>query len=258
MKNLKISETDCFLFYNFFFKFFKLAFNKRVRSVKAKREKLNAEMRQRQQQEQQEDQVEVEEEVAQQQNGEDLNHRVSSESDQQQTPSTAAITKQSGEEEEANACTCVKCSIVYHEAKIKGTTPSEIKCALTCTRCQQKLVNCKCCSASASSTANQSGQTKSDRCCTAVNTIEATTESECLSSTPVVNSVNSVNSASVCPNEPKTPPTQSTATSNMSQSVTGSPSVAFKNELNQFESKLFNIKNELVSFPLKLSIFKDF
>lgn len=200
-------------------------------------------MRQRQQEEEERDQVDEEE----QNREEDLNHRViSSESDQQTPSSTAAITKQS--EEEASACTCVKCSIVYHEAKIKGTTPSEIKCALTCTRCQQKLVNCKCCSASASSTINHqaAGQIKSDRCCTAANIIESSTESECLSSTPVVNSAS-------CSNEPKTPPSpQTTVMSNTSQSVNGSPSVAFKNELSHFESKLFNIKNELVSFQLKL------
>lgn len=122
----------------------KLAFNKRVRSVKAKRDKLNAEMRQR------------------------------NSPQPESSPSEGALPV-----DDSSACTCVKCSIVYHEAKIKGTTPDEIKCTL---KYQQKLVNCS--------------KTSSD-----------TTADESLSPAP-------------------TPP---------------------KNDFAQFETKLFNIKNELVN-----------
>ncbi len=39
-------------------------------------------------------------------------------------------------------CNCVKCSISYHEAYIKGITDVNL---ITCKKCQLKIIECECC-----------------------------------------------------------------------------------------------------------------
>ena len=48
-------------------------------------------------------------------------------------------------------CSCVKCSILYHEALIKGITDIN---AILCNKCNNKLVACKCCSSLNNACAN--------------------------------------------------------------------------------------------------------
>jgi trimeric autotransporter adhesin len=118
----------------------KMAFNKRCKSVKLKREKLNLELQKRQQQKQQEKPVQAEEGPVEQLSNN--NH-------------TQPLKLQNLE-----ICTCVKCAIIYHEALIKGITDVN---AIICNKCNYKLIYCKCCSgsstsSSSSSTSNMSAQ----------------------------------------------------------------------------------------------------
>lgn len=153
----------------------KIAFNKRLKSVKLKREKINAEMSNRNQ--------------------------------LKQTTCTRALDNPNHLSEQAEPCTCVKCSIVYHESLIKGivssssTAPSAASVSVACSKC--KLNNCKCCLASNSS----SSSTNSDL-------------------------------SSNLDDKPRSKDFESTA----------KKSPGFKEEFDQFEEKLFNIKNELVIF----------
>jgi len=100
----------------------KLAFNKRCKSVKLKRDKLNVEIGKR------------------------------------KTGGLGRLEEQEQNEIGENAkevkadqmelCSCVKCSIVYHEAMIKGITDIN---AIVCKKCSNKLIGCKCCSSNLSS-----------------------------------------------------------------------------------------------------------
>lgn len=206
-----------------------MAFNKRVRSVKAKRDKLNAELKQRQQESS---------------NNSEIDSTTTTNKSTNKEDEKTAIVTNSGEKEEtneeSNACTCVKCSIVYHEAKIKGTTTSEIKCALSCSRCQQKLVNCKCCKTTTTTTT----------CENDITTANHHSSSTALNMSPVssTNHLNSGDSAKVV----NLSASSSSPNSSYSSSSSSSTSQSLKNEFVQFENKLFNIKNELVIIYFKI------
>ena len=103
----------------------KMAFNKRSKSVKLKREKLNTEWQKRLQ-------VQA---VA----GEDKAPRPLHE--------TAADSEQ---------CKCVKCSISYHESLIQKEA--------VCKRCNSKLLACKCCSSSSHSMGGGSDAANTSLC----------------------------------------------------------------------------------------------
>jgi hypothetical protein len=208
-----------------------MAFNKRVRSVKAKRDKLNAELKQRQQ------------ESSNNTDTDSTTNKSTNKEDEK-----TAIVANSGEKEEANeetnACTCVKCSIVYHEAKIKGTTTSEIKCALSCSRCQQKLVNCKCCKTTTTTT-----------CENDITTANHHSSSTALNMSPVSSSSNHLNSGGDSAKVVNLSASSSSPNSSYSSS-SSSTSQSLKNEFVQFENKLFNIKNELVIIFITINVTK--
>ncbi|RNA41380.1 hypothetical protein BpHYR1_011939 [Brachionus plicatilis] len=85
----------------------KIAFNKRLKSVKSKRDKLNLEMKERQ-------------------SGQLNGHRV--------TPDGADASQ-------TDLCNCVKCSIIIHEALIQGLQNVH---EILCKKCHSKLNSCKC------------------------------------------------------------------------------------------------------------------
>ena len=112
----------------------KLAFNKRCKSVKVKRDKLNVELAKRKTK----DLSRVEEKVEE--------HVESGRQQQQQQEEPA--------EAQIELCSCVKCAIVYHEALIKGITDIH---AIVCRKCNSKLIGCKCCSSNLSSASLSAG-----------------------------------------------------------------------------------------------------
>ena len=110
----------------------KMAFNKRCKSVKVKRDKLNVELAKRKTK----DLSRVEEKVEE--------HVENGKQQQQEEPAEAQI----------ELCSCVKCAIVYHEALIKGITDIH---AIVCKKCNSKLISCKCCSSNLSSASLSAG-----------------------------------------------------------------------------------------------------
>ena len=110
----------------------KMAFNKRCKSVKVKRDKLNVELAKRKTK----DLSRVEEKVEE--------HVENGKQQQQEEPAEAQI----------EICSCVKCAIVYHEALIKGITDIH---AIVCKKCNSKLISCKCCSSNLSSASLSAG-----------------------------------------------------------------------------------------------------
>ena len=174
----------------------KMAFNKRCKSVKQKRDKLNAELQKRHQ-----DQIQQQQRLSIEVNNIETTMVLSEE------PFSPSKTNDQSQAQhnQQELCTCVKCSIVYHEALIKGITDIQ---AIVCKKCKNKLINCKCCSSYMSTNGNGNG---------------------CLSPTPSSNSTgnNRFSMSSLSTEQ------------NVRQSI--------KDEFVQFEDKLFNIKNELVS-----------
>ena len=182
----------------------KLAFNKRCKSVKQKRDKLNAELFKRQEQHHQQQQKSLTVDVCN-----DNNNTVILDDNQQLPMSPSNIKVNTIEPHEL--CTCVKCSIVYHEALIKGITDIH---AIVCKKCKNKLVHCKCCSSYQTSpllgNCNSNGFTLSP----SLSTSSSNTSSNRFS-------------------------VSSISTENIGRTTS-------KDEFVQFEDKLFNIKNELV------------
>lgn len=149
----------------------KMAFNKRCKSVKLKREKLNVELKQREE---------------------------CLKSKHVRASAAFAETQQQCNEQESSACTCVKCSIVYHESLIKGINP-----VTQCNKCNLKSsTGCKCCTATSPTNTNP-------------------TESQ------------------LQQQQPQQLPTKPNATTGL------------KDDFNQLEQKLFNIKHELVCDPIQ-------
>lgn len=150
----------------------KMAFNKRCKSVKLKREKLNAEMKQR-------------------------HHQLNNNNNKKKQ-------EEIKETQVEKVCTCVKCSILYHEAMIKGfSNLNEI---------QTKMANCKCCSTHSNHLNNRTNSTTNNE----------------------------------------------TNTENLNDKKTLNTNTNNTNVKDKFEEKLFNIKNELVSFKNKQVVQKYF
>lgn len=177
----------------------KLAFNKRLKSVKIKREKINAE----------------------------INLRNQTKQDFNNLSNTNLKNNNHNANTTAEPCMCVKCTIVYHESVIKRVVQvsNEIKTNL-CNKCCKNLINYKCCNSN-----EQTSKVSLSSICSNA-TMSNNNFSEALSLT----STSSLNNSSECSDTKKIP--------------------FIKEELNQFEDKLFNIKNELVIiFILNLKIF---
>ena len=169
----------------------KMAFNKRSKSVRLKREKLNSEWQSR------------------------FSNHTQTPQKQVATPRLLKLddTQTPQQKHDPETCKCVRCSIVYHETLIKSV--SDMKTSI-CRKCANKMIACKCCSSSASSISF----------------------SEDSSSSSIAND--------------KKEADNTTAKSDENIDVIPAKKA---NEFNQFEEKLFNIKNELVSFlDSKLSI----
>ena len=103
-------------------------------------------------------------------------------------------------------CKCVKCSIVYHESIIRSVNDMR---SIVCRKCSAKMVACKCCTESTGS----------------------------------ISGVSSTSSTSVTGDEKQMTKTADNKTQNDRIKVLNSLEPIKKDE---FESKLFNIKNELV------------
>lgn len=160
----------------------KVAFNKRSKSVRLKREKINSEWQARFQQNQ------IQQQTPQK---------------QQQPPNFKYLEETPVQKHDPETCKCVKCSIIYHETLIKSV--SDMKSSI-CRKCSIKSTGCKCATSSSSSMASFSDTVSN------VSNAEAT-------------------------KKPTETPTIDNGTKHPK-----------KSEFNQFDEKLFNIKNELVTY----------
>lgn len=106
----------------------KMAFNKRTRSVRLKREKLNSEWLQ-----------------MSGVNRDESNNPILGVA-KQQIPTSVKLMSQQRHDPET--CKCVKCSIVYHESLIRGVNDTK---SAVCRKCGVKLVACTCCTSSSGS-----------------------------------------------------------------------------------------------------------
>lgn len=166
----------------------KVAFNKRSKSVRLKREKLNSEWQARFQLNQTQHQT--------------------PQKQQQPAPNFKYLEETPVQKHDPQTCKCVKCSIIYHETLIKSV--SDMKTSM-CRKCSIKLTACKCATSSSSSMASFSDSAS------IVSNPTETTKKPTSPDTPIIDNIN---------RHPK------------------------KSEFNQFDEKLFNIKNELVTDQL--------
>lgn len=166
----------------------KVAFNKRSKSVRLKREKLNSEWQARFQLNQTQHQT--------------------PQKQQQPAPNFKYLEETPVQKHDPQTCKCVKCSIIYHETLIKSV--SDMKTSM-CRKCSIKLTACKCATSSSSSMASFSDSAS------IVSNPTETTKKPTSPETPIIDNIN---------RHPK------------------------KSEFNQFDEKLFNIKNELVTDQL--------
>jgi hypothetical protein len=196
----------------------KMAFNKRCKSVKLKREKLNAEIKKRYSEQ---SHVKPAESISSTATSEAINFETNTNN--------------------SSLCTCVKCSIAYHEAKIKGITDVN---EIICSKCSNKLLICKCCSfhSSSNSLDTNSSTTAPSSIATSSSTSNSIVNNSQISNlkvsiqTPV--STTPTNTQ-VCPASPKSSSELQPQTNLNNKKTTNNGFV-------QFEEKLFNIKNELV------------
>jgi hypothetical protein len=114
----------------------KVAFNKRSKSVRLKREKLNSEWQSR------------------------FQMQTQTQTPQKQQPNSSfkSLEETPQQKHDPETCKCVKCSIIYHETLIKSV--SDMKGSM-CRKCSSKLVACKCCTSSSSSMASFSDTSSS-------------------------------------------------------------------------------------------------
>lgn len=201
----------------------KMAFNKRCKSVKMKREKLNAEIKKR---------------YSEQSHSKPTESISSSSS----TAATEAINFENSTNN-SSLCTCVKCSIAYHEAKIKGITDVN---EIICSKCANKLLICKCCSFHSSSNSldtNSSATTPSSIATSSStsNSIIANNHNSNIKCSTQAPACTTSTNASLCPTS-SMPSSEFQAKNNFNEKKASN----LNNEFVQFEEKLFNIKNELV------------
>lgn len=218
----------------------KMAFNKRLKSVKLKREKLNIEFSQRQQQTQ-------------------LKPTTQNDSTTTIDPITATNTSSclllttkspATTDTQSTQCMCVKCSIVYHESVIKskvGTAGTK-----TCAKCNKPSspAQCKCCSQNLH--CEQTSPSLFDYP-PGTDTAKASSVSIGLNGTLLSNNseLESLkSSSSLISSSSHTISSESAVVSStiVTKTVnTNGKQAPIKQELSQLDDKLFNIKNELVN-----------
>lgn len=226
----------------------KMAFNKRLKSVKLKREKLNIELTQRKQHLNQNESTTTNCSI----DTATTNTITTTSSccllSKSNKDATVALENHSSETETVQ-CMCVKCSILYHESLI-----SKGKCGLvvtkTCSKCNKVSGQCKCCCQNLACNLACDQTTSSFFDSAMIPTAKVSTTSigsnvtllsnnselmSLKSSSSLISSNNTINSESAL---------SSTNATNTNTKKSSSP---IKQELSQLDDKLFNIKNELVN-----------
>jgi hypothetical protein len=229
----------------------KMAFNKRLKSVKLKREKLNIELCQRKQQHLKKNLHDSTLTNCSLDTASSMTTTSSCLLSKCNRDATVALENNLSDTETAQQCMCVKCSILYHESLIKGRGGTVTK---TCAKCNKISSQCKCCcqNLSCKSSCEQTTTSLFDSAVTAtpkVSTVSIGSNGTLLSNNSDLMSLKS--SSSIISNSSinNTINSESSLSStNVTSTNTKQLSTPIKQELNQLDDKLFNIKNELVSF----------